>query len=117
MAEWLTRESLAHHLELPDDSYDDGSKQAERLDNARNATMELIDERTDTVWDDASTLPSVVLEAGLLTAARLHKRQSASFGIAAIGTADGGQGMRLLSKLDPDAEVLLAPYLSKYESL
>jgi len=42
---------------------------------------------------------------------RLYKRQEATFGIAQVGTADGGQGMRLLAKLDPDAEALLADYV------
>jgi len=47
--------------------------------------------------------------ATLLQASRIAQRRNAAFGIAAVPGMDGS-GMRLLSKLDADVELLLDPY-------
>jgi len=54
-----------------------------------------------------SAHPDAVREACLLYCMRLFKRRDAPFGI--ISNPVGGD-MRLLNKLDPDIEMLLAPY-------
>lgn len=117
MSEWLAVEDLRIHLELPEASVPADSEIETRMQNALNAAMEKIDERTSTSWDDEDVLPAVIREAGLLQAARLFKRQSATFGIATVGTIDGGSGMRLLARLDPDVELLLEDYPPSYAAL
>jgi hypothetical protein len=53
--------------------------------------------------------PTEIVEAALIQTTRIWKRvREAPFGIASIGL-DGG-GMRLLSKLDADVELLVMPY-------
>jgi hypothetical protein len=116
MAEWLTVEDLRVHLSLPTDAFPDDSDQEKRAQDALNATMELIDSTTGKAWGEETSLPSRVKEAGLLQAGRLFKRQTAPLGIAAVGTGDGGSGMRLLAKLDPDVELLLGAW-ADYSSL
>ncbi len=54
-------------------------------------------------WPD---VPDVVRQASLLQASRLAQRRNAAFGIATVPGLEGG-GMRLLSKLDADVELLL----------
>ena len=117
MAEWLEVDDLRVHMNLPDASVADGSNIETRMHDALNAAMEVIDHRTVTSWDDEDVLPAVVRQAGLIQAARFFKRDAAPLGIATVGTIDGGQGMRLLSRLDPDVEVLLAEYLEDYSTL
>jgi len=51
-------------------------------------------------------VPSEVIDACLLQCIRLHKRVVAPFGIAPVPNIDGS-GIRLLSKLDSDVELLL----------
>ena len=53
-------------------------------------------------------IPDQVVQATLLQASRLAQRRNAQFGIATVPGLDGS-GMRLLSKLDADVELLLAP--------
>lgn len=55
-----------------------------------------------------TAVPHEVTEACLLQAARVHKRTAAPFGIAQAASLDGS-GMRLLSRLDPDVELMLTP--------
>lgn len=55
------------------------------------------------------SIPEDVREATILQASRIWKRvREAPFGVAGI-SLDGG-GIRLLSKLDPDVELLVHPY-------
>lgn len=54
------------------------------------------------------TIPLNIVEATGLQAARFVKRRDAPFGIA--GSPEMGNELRLLAKLDPDVEVLVAPY-------
>ena len=117
MSDWLTVADLRVHLELPEGTPADGSDMETRMTTAVEAATETIDDQTGTAWADEDVLPAVVKQAGLLQAARLFKRQSATFGIAQVGTIDGGQGMRLLARLDPDVELLLAAYLANYSTL
>lgn len=117
MAEWLEVEDLRVAMNLPEESVPAGSDIETRMTDALNAAMEVIDYRTVTSWDDEDVLPAVVRKAGLIQAARFFKRDAAPLGIATVGTVDGGQGMRLLSRLDPDVEVMLAEYLEDYSTL
>jgi len=55
-------------------------------------------------------IPPAVRQATLLQASRLAQRRNAAFGIAQVPGFDGNTGMRLLSKLDADVELLLDPY-------
>lgn len=54
-----------------------------------------------------SATPAAVKEATLIQSMRVWKRKDSPFGI--ISNPVGGE-LRLLNKLDPDVEVLLAPY-------
>jgi hypothetical protein len=54
-----------------------------------------------------SSVPDLIEQATQIQALRLFKRKDAAFGIA--GSPETGSEMRLLSKLDPDVEVLLRP--------
>lgn len=56
-------------------------------------------------WD---AVPATVKEATSLQASRLIARRDAPFGVA--GSPQTGSELRLLAKVDPDVEVLLAPY-------
>ncbi len=53
-------------------------------------------------------VPAAVKEAALLQAALLWKRKDAPFGVA--GSVELGSEMRILSKLDPNAQDLLRPF-------
>lgn len=55
-----------------------------------------------------TTVPLAVQQATLLQAARFHTRRQAPFGVA--GSPDQGSELRLLARVDPDVEVVLAPY-------
>jgi len=52
-------------------------------------------------------VPDPINEATLIQAARIYRRKDSPFGVA--GTAEFGQ-LRLLSRLDPDVELLVAPF-------
>lgn len=52
------------------------------------------------------TIPELVTEACLLQASHIFKRGDAPFGIAQLATVDGA-GMRLLSRVDADVELML----------
>ena len=54
----------------------------------------------------AALIPAQVREACLIQAVRLFKRKDAPFGVA--GNAELGE-LRVISKLDPDVEMMLAP--------
>lgn len=53
-----------------------------------------------------AAVPALVKQAALIQAARFFKRKDAPFGVA--GSPDTGSEMRLLARLDPDVEMLLA---------
>jgi hypothetical protein len=53
--------------------------------------------------------PPAVTQAAVIQASRLAQRRNAAFGIATLPGLDG-TGMRLLSKLDADVELLLQPF-------
>jgi hypothetical protein len=55
-----------------------------------------------------STCPNDVKEAAYLQVGRLLKRKDAVFGV--MGNADMGQ-LQVIPKLDPDVQLLLAPYV------
>lgn len=54
-----------------------------------------------------AAVPEPVREACIVQSIRIFKRKDSPFGVA--GAADFGV-MRMLSKLDPDVELMLAPY-------
>lgn len=56
-------------------------------------------------WD---AIPTTIVQANLLQAARFYKRRDAAFGIA--GSPDLGNEIRLLAKLDPDVAVMVNPF-------
>lgn len=62
---------------------------------------------TSNAWGWAS-VPAPVVHATKLQASRFMKRRDAPFGVA--GSPDTGSELRLLARLDPDVEVLLAGY-------
>lgn len=55
-----------------------------------------------------TTIPDTIVQATLLQASRVVKRRDAPFGVA--GSVEFGSELRLLAKLDPDVEVMVAPY-------
>lgn len=55
-----------------------------------------------------SAVPDAIKEATALQASRLLSRRDAPFGVA--GSPQAGSEVRLLAKLDPDVEVVVAPY-------
>lgn len=55
-----------------------------------------------------AAVPTAIVEATLLQAARLFTRRVAPFGIA--GSPEVGSELRLLAKVDPDVAVAVAPY-------
>jgi hypothetical protein len=57
----------------------------------------------------ASTTPAMIKEACLLQCERLFKRKDAPFGV--LGAGGMGQAMVLSSKLDPDVELMLWPFV------
>lgn len=67
-----------------------------------------VDEAAITAIWGWTAVPSPIKQATLLQAARLLKRRDAPFGIA--GSPDQGSELRLLARLDPDVQVMLANY-------
>lgn len=63
-----------------------------------------------TGWFGWETTPEAVKQATILQASRLARRREAPLGISQVPSFDGNTGMRILSKLDADVEVLLAGY-------
>ncbi|MFI7677873.1 head-tail connector protein [Actinophytocola sp. NPDC049390] len=59
-----------------------------------------------------TTVPDPVKQATLLQANRILERRDAPFGIA--GSPDQGSEMRILAKVDPDAAVVLGPYVRQW---
>jgi hypothetical protein len=59
-----------------------------------------------------SAIPSTIIEANLIQAARFLKRRDAVFGIA--GSPDMGNELRLLSKLDPDVALMVNAYTKRW---
>jgi hypothetical protein len=55
-----------------------------------------------------SAVPTTIKKATLIQAARIVKRRDAPFGVA--GSPEMGNELRLLSKIDPDVQVLVNPY-------
>lgn len=55
-----------------------------------------------------TAVPTTIKQACLLQAERFFKRRDAPYGIA--GSPELGSELRLLAKVDPDVEVMLAPY-------
>lgn len=56
-----------------------------------------------------TAVPSAIKEATMLQASRIFMRRNAPFGVA--GSTEMGSDLRLLSKVDPDVEVILADYI------
>jgi hypothetical protein len=56
-----------------------------------------------------SQVPAAVSQAAILQTVRVHARRAVPFGVA--GSPDGGI-VRLLSRLDPDVELMLRPYVA-----
>ncbi len=54
-------------------------------------------------------VPPEVRQATLIQALRLHQRRHSPFGVA--GSPEVGSELRLLSRLDPDVEALVRPYV------
>jgi hypothetical protein len=61
-----------------------------------------------------SAIPEPVKAAALLQSARVHARRQTPFGVA--GSPEG-QIVRLLSRLDPDVELMLRPYRVSREAV
>lgn len=59
-----------------------------------------------TAWFGWPAVPAVVKQATLIQAARFAQRREAAFGVATVPSLEGG-GMRLLSRLDADVELML----------
>jgi hypothetical protein len=55
-----------------------------------------------------TAVPDAVVQATMIQAARINKRRDSPFGVA--GSPQDGSELRLLAKLDPDVQVLLAGY-------
>ncbi len=55
------------------------------------------------------SVPAEVKQAALIQALRLVQRRHSPYGIA--GSPEAGSEMRLLSRLDPDVEALVRPYV------
>lgn len=71
------------------------------------------DEVTVTARWGWTTVPDTVKQAVLLQASRVFSRRKSPFGVA--GSPDLGNELRLLAKLDPDVEVMLADYRRDWE--
>ena len=61
-----------------------------------------------------AAIPAAVAQAALLQTVRVHARRATPFGVA--GSPDGGI-IRLLSRLDPDVELMLRPYRATREAM
>lgn len=57
-------------------------------------------------------VPPEVRQAGLIQAVRLVNRRHSPYGIA--GSPEAGSEMRLMSRLDPDVEALIRPYVKRW---
>lgn len=66
-----------------------------------------------TGWHGWPAVPDAVREATMLQTAFLYRRREAPFGISQTPDLEGGGGMRLRSKGDPNAESLLEPYVRR----
>lgn len=55
-----------------------------------------------------TAVPTTIKQATLLQASRFFARRNSPYGVA--GSPDDGSEMRLLSRVDPDVAVTLAPY-------
>lgn len=62
-----------------------------------------------TAWFGWPATPHGIQEATLLQASRFYRRREAPLGISQVPSADGA-GMRLLSKLDADVELMITSY-------
>ncbi len=58
------------------------------------------------------SVPAAVHQAAVIQALRLFQRRHSPFGVA--GSPEMGSELRLLSKLDPDVEVLVRPYSRRW---
>ena len=56
-----------------------------------------------------SAVPTAIVEAALLQASRVASRRDSPYGIA--GTGEQAPALRILSKVDPDVEVAVRPYV------
>lgn len=79
-----------------------------QLQLALDAATEAIDLAIGTTGAQLSPVPAMVKLACEMQATRWYKRTDAPFGV--LGGAEFGNATRLLSKLDPDVEVLLSGY-------
>lgn len=61
----------------------------------------------EAVWG-WTAVPSTIKQATLLQASRVFSRRTSPFGVA--GSPDAGSELRLLSKVDPDVEVMVRAY-------
>lgn len=61
-----------------------------------------------------AAVPAAVAQACALQTVRIHARRATPFGVA--GSPDGGI-IRLLSRLDPDVELMLRPYRATREAM
>lgn len=84
---------------------DTGTDQDTLLQLALDAATAAIDTACGTTDSQFNPVPGPVELACLIQASRWFKRKDAPFGIA--GSPELGSELRLLSKLDPDVEVLL----------
>lgn len=91
---------------LPDNAPADG-RPWERLGFVDPPTLPLV---VVARWGWAA-VPTPVVSATLLQAARFHARRDAPFGVA--GSPEAGSEMRLLARLDPDVAVSLGTGMSR----
>jgi hypothetical protein len=59
-----------------------------------------------------SQVPTAIVQATLIQAARFMARRDSPYGVT--GSPDNGGELRLLSKVDPDVAVMLRPYRRKW---
>lgn len=84
----------------------DAVEDADNLALAISAASRVIDRHCNSTFDDP--IPAGVTQACLLQASRFFARRYSPFGIA--GSPENGSELRLLSRVDPDVAVVLAPY-------
>lgn len=95
-------QQLKAWLAIPDEDETDD----ELLELAVGSATTAIDQATgQTFGGEGAEVPDVIQMATLLQAARFFKRKGAPFGIA--GSPEMGSELRLLSRLDPDVELML----------
>lgn len=76
-----------------------------KLDDRTSIPVEGVRVTAQFGWD---TVPDTIKQATLLQASRLFARRDSPFGVA--GSPDIGSELRLLAKLDPDVQVMVAAY-------